>query len=162
MVRTRNTASQVAQQRLSDGEDFDIVGSDYNSEDYYPTMIAKKRDIQKLDDGQKPVNKKSQTAQQQLNSNGSSHRNHRSTKLAKSTSEAPMVKITCVACNNAHVKCGKSDASGQPCGRCAKKGIQCVVDPNYRRARRHGPASLRQMATGNQKIPSQKPKEEEV
>lgn len=146
--RDSDAAADVTQGKKNDRqednngeEDFDIVESEEcDSEDYYPTKIAKKRDSQKLNAGEnKPaINKTSKVAQKQLRSE-ISHKNHKSTRssLPSSSSKPPAAtRIPCVACNDAHAKCVKSDEKDQPCDRCARLGLECVFDPNYKRGGR--------------------------
>lgn len=148
-------------------EDFDIVESEeYDSEDYYPTKIAKERDSQKLDAGEnKPaVNKTSQPAQKQLISEiPHKNKNHKSTKSSVPSSSKPpaLTKIICVACHNAHAKCGKSDVPDQPCDRCARLGLECVFDPNYKRGGRRPSLPVGKMGKYKKMNTDQQPKKEE-
>lgn len=116
----------------NDEEDFNMVESEeYDSEDYYPTKIVKKRDTQKLDAGENKgaVNK---TAQKQLISE-MSHKSQKSSSRSSSGKPPTATKVICIACHDAHAKCGKSDEPGQPCNRCARMGLECVFDPHYKR-----------------------------
>lgn len=145
-----------------------MKSAEYDSEDYYPTKIAKKHDSQKLDAGEnkEAVNKTSKAAQKQLVSE-TSHKRHKSTKSSlPSSSSKPTAatRIICVACHDAHAKCnpGKGDVSGQPCDRCARLGLECIFDPNYKRGGRRPSLPVGKMVKDKKTTTGQESKEEEV
>ncbi|KAK4661496.1 uncharacterized protein QC763_701750 [Podospora pseudopauciseta] len=56
----------------------------------------------------------------------------------------------CVRCRDAKVRCNASSASGQPCLRCSKLELQCVVDKSHKRTSRR--SKLEELAAEVQNI----------
>ncbi|KAJ4415387.1 hypothetical protein N0V82_007382 [Gnomoniopsis sp. IMI 355080] len=154
----------------SNDEDFDGMESEGDdSEDYYPTKIAKKREADRVDNG-KNVNSRASQGLQRANSKVTHKTPHRSSNHGKaSTSNSASfptsepVNKPCTECSNAHSKCIQSRLPGQSCKRCAERGLSCVVDPNHSRTRHPGgKRSQGKTAKGAKTITAEELEEEDL
>ncbi|UNI21478.1 hypothetical protein JDV02_007466 [Purpureocillium takamizusanense] len=50
--------------------------------------------------------------------------------------------VACINCRNSKVRCRTSTVAGQPCQRCAKLGISCVVDKSHKRVTKRSKLEL--------------------
>lgn len=116
----------------SNGEDIDDAESEGDeSENYYPTKIAKKREAEQADHG-KNVNMSSQGVKEPKSK--VTHKAPQARNLTKtSTASSVPPGIPCIACKIARRKCNQDAEPGQPCERCARMRLQCVVDPKHKR-----------------------------
>ncbi|KAJ4394809.1 hypothetical protein N0V93_004029 [Gnomoniopsis smithogilvyi] len=120
-----------------DREDSDVVDSeDDESENYYPTKIAKKREAEKAHDGDGISRAAHGMQRANIKVTNKAPQPSKHSKTSKSsTPTGELGKTPCIACSNAHCKCEQTAGSGQPCERCERMRLKCVVDPNHKRSR---------------------------